>query len=64
MDINTIFETGSDALTAYLTDNPVGKKIQGGAGRVWTVIKVNTDESIPPNPSTGTASTKVTLVVN
>jgi hypothetical protein len=63
MEINNVFDTGSPALADYLRDNPVGKKIQAGGGQVWTIIKVNKDENIPPNPTTSKASTKVNLVL-
>lgn len=62
--VTNIFDTGSKQLEDFLARNRVGNKFSAPTGgKVWTITKLETDPNIPPNPTSGQASTKVTLIL-
>lgn len=64
MNITHIFDAGSSQLTDYVEKNSVGNKIASPDGVIWTVTGLEVDDNIPPNPSTGKSSVKVTLTID
>lgn len=60
-----MFDSDSPQLAEFKEKYRVGNKISSpDGGKLWTVSKLEVDDSLPPNPMTGKASTKVTLDVS
>lgn len=65
MEISHVFDSGSKELAEYLDKFRVGSKLDSPDGIVsWTIEEVDVDDTIPPNPLTGKASTRVGLTIN